>query len=148
MSAFLALGDVTNALRLVEAQLTKTPDDPASLNSQAAILVQCGRAAEALPILDHVLALTNLPLARINRAFLRLDRKDFAMAERDLRELEKAGTAPGLVNFGLAVLAEQRQDTNQAVRLLRLCLTNAATGTPLWRQASSRLQTLEPPAAK
>lgn len=146
LGAYLAFGDFTNALRLVESQLTKTPDDVPSLNSKAIILVQSGHADEALPILDHLLTLTNLPAARINRAFAQLVRKEFAAAEGDFRELEKTGAAPGMANFGLAVVAENRHDTNQAAHYLRLCLTNTPAGTPLWRQVSSRLQALAPPA--
>jgi hypothetical protein len=48
-------------------QFAKTPGDVPSLNSQAIILIQSKRAAEALPIPDHVLTLTNLAAARINR---------------------------------------------------------------------------------
>jgi hypothetical protein len=42
------------------------------------------------------------------------------------------------------VIAEHRHDTNQAANYLRLCLTNTPPGTLLWREASARLQMLEP----
>lgn len=148
LGAYLAIGDFTNALQLVETQLAKTPDDVPTLNSKAMILIQSKRAAEALPILDHVLTLTNLPAARINRAFARLTLQDFTDAEKDFSELEKTGEAAGLANFGLAAVAENRKDTNQAVRYLRLCLTNTPAGTPLWQQASYRLLALEPAPTK
>ncbi|MGA3284992.1 MAG: DUF2723 domain-containing protein, partial [Verrucomicrobiota bacterium] len=60
ISAYLAFGDFTNALQLVNAKLAKSPDDVASLNIQAAILIQSGNAAAAIPVLDHMLTLTNL----------------------------------------------------------------------------------------
>ena len=146
LGAELAISDFTNALRLVELQLAKTPDDVSSLNSQAIILLQSGQAEKAISILDHVLTLTNLPAARINRALARLTRQDFALAESDFRELEKNGGTPGIANFGLAVVAEHRHDTNQAMRYFRLCLTNTPAGTPLWRKASASLQALDPAA--
>jgi len=114
------------------------------LNSKAIILIQAGRHKEALPILDHLLTRTNLPAARLNRAFARLGEQDFAGAENDFRELQTNNLAPGPVNLGLAIVAEQRHDTNRAAQLLRMSLTNLPMGTPMWQQASLRLQLLSP----
>ena len=144
INAYLAFGDYTNALRLINAQLSRTPDDVHTLNSQAAILIQSGKAAAALPILDHILTLTNLPAARLNRANAQILCQNFAAAETDFRELQKSGTEPGRVGYGLAKIAEQRHDTNQAVIYFQACLTNLAPGTFLWRQATASLQALAP----
>jgi Tfp pilus assembly protein PilF len=144
IDAYLAFGDFTNALRLVDGQLARSPDDVQILNNQAAILIQSGRPAEAVPVLDHALTLTNLPVFRLNRAIARFASEDYPAAETDYRELEKAGVEPGAVNFGLAGIAYHRHDTNQAIQYLRLCLTNTPAGTILWRQASARLRALEP----
>jgi tetratricopeptide (TPR) repeat protein len=144
ISAYLAFGDFTNALQLVNAKLAKSPDDVASLNIQAAILIQSGNAAAAIPVLDHMLTLTNLPEIRLTRAIAWLACQDFAAAEADYRELEKSGVELGSVSYGLAAIAEHRHDTNQAAHYLRLCLSNAPPGTVLWHKASARLQALEP----
>jgi tetratricopeptide (TPR) repeat protein len=144
IGAYLAFGDFTNALQLVNTNLARSPDDVASLNIQAAILIQSGDAAAAIPVLDHILTLTNLPEARLTRAIARLACKDFEAAETDFRELEKSGKDPGRVGYGLAAIAEQRHDTNRAAHYLRLCLTNTPPGTILWDKASARLRTLEP----
>ena len=144
IGAYLAFGDFTNALQLVNTNLARSPDDVASLNIQAAILIQSGDAAAAIPVLDHILTLTNLPEARLTRAIARLACKDFEAAETDFRVLEKSGKDPGRVGYGLAAIAEQRHDTNQAAHYLRLCLTNTPPGTILWDKASARLRTLEP----
>jgi hypothetical protein len=120
-----------------------SPDDVTALNNQAAILIVSGHAAAAIPVLDHLLALTNLPTARLNRANARLASQVYAVAEADYRVLERSGEDPGPVGYGLAAIAEHRHDTNQAVYYLRLCLSNAPAGTPLWRQAGARLQSLE-----
>jgi Flp pilus assembly protein TadD len=144
IGAYLAFGDFTNALRLVDRQLAKSPDDVQILNNQAAILIQAGRPAEAVPVLDHALTLTNLPAFRLNRAIARLASEDYPAAETDYRELEKTGDEPGRVSFGLAAIAFHRQDTNQTIQYLQLCLTNTPAGTMLWRQASARLHSLEP----
>jgi tetratricopeptide (TPR) repeat protein len=144
VGAYLAFGDFTNALQLISAHLSKSPNEVPSLNLQAAILIQSGNAAAAIPVLDHILTLTNLPAARLNRAVARLACQDFAAAETDYRELEKSGAETGPVAYGLAAIAEHRHDTNQAANYLRLCLTNTPTGTPLWREAGARLKMLEP----
>ena len=144
VGAYLAFGDFTNALQLINAHLARSPDDVPSLNLQAAILVQSGSPAAAIPILDRVLTLTNLPAARLNRAIARLACQDFAAAETDYRELQKSGVETGLVCYGLAAIADHRHDTNQEVNYLRLCLTNTRPGTPLWREAGARLRLLGP----
>jgi predicted Zn-dependent protease len=141
--AYLALRDYTNALRVVGDQLAKTPEDVTSLKLQAAILFQSGRAASAIPVLDHLLTLTNLPEVRLNRALSLLASGDLPAAERDYLELEKAGVLPGPVNYGLAEIAAQRHDTNQMLERLAICQTNVAPGSPLWRQIDARLQPLQ-----
>ena len=145
MSAYCAMRDFTNALKLANAQLARSPDDVPSLNNQVSILIQSGNAAAAIPVLDRVLLLTtNLPTARINRAMARLACKSFAAAEADYRELEKIGFEPVRVGLGLAAIAEQRHDTNAAVHYLQICLTNISPETPLGREIAGRLQTFKP----
>lgn len=144
LAAYASFGDMTNALRLADAQLAKTPNDVTSLNNKAILLMQSGRSAEAIDIFDHVLALTNLPVARINRAYAHLNLKDFALAESDFRKLEKDGDATPVVHFGMAVVAENSHDTNQAIHYLQLCLTNSPMGSPLWRQTLAHLHALQP----
>jgi tetratricopeptide (TPR) repeat protein len=143
ISAYLAYGDYTNALQIISKKLARTPDDMTSLNLQADILIQSGHAADAIPVLDHILTLTNLPDIRLNRALARLSIQDFATAEADFQQLQKAGTEPGRVGYGLAMIAEHRRDTNRAQYYLRLCLANTPPGSVLWQRASTCLQTLE-----
>jgi tetratricopeptide (TPR) repeat protein len=143
LKAYLAFGDFTNALQILNTRLSKSPDDITDLNNQAAILFASGHPADAIPVLDHVLALTNLPTARFNRASARLASLDYAAAEADYHELEKSGLELGRADYGLAVIAESRHDTNQAMHYLRLCLTNTPIGTPFWRQVSVQLQALD-----
>lgn len=142
MSAYLAFRDFTNALELVQERLAKTPDDVTSLNQKAVILMQSGRAADALSILDRVLTLTNEPAARVNRAFAYILNQNFPAAKEDLNELNRSNAAPGAVDFGFALLAEHDRDTNAAERYLQLCISNTPMGAPLWQQAKARLSML------
>ena len=143
LNTYLAIGDFTNALQLVKAQSSKAPDDVASLTRQAAILIQSGNAAAAIPVLTHVLTITNSAEVRISRATAELISQKLTAAENDFLELEKSGVEPSRVSYGLAMIAEHRHDTNQALHYLRVCLTNTPSGTIFWRQASARLQSLE-----
>jgi tetratricopeptide (TPR) repeat protein len=143
LKAYLAYGDYTNALKLLNTHLSQSPDDVTDLNNKAAVLFASGNPTDAIPVLDHVLALTNLPTARFNRACARLASHDYAAAEADYHELEKSGVEPDGVSYGLAMIAKHRHDTNQATYYLRLCLTNAPTGTRLWHQASNDLRAFD-----
>jgi tetratricopeptide (TPR) repeat protein len=147
MAAYLAINDVTNAMQLADSRLAKTPDDIPSLNAKAMILMQSGRATDAVPILDRILTLTNAPAARINHAFALIAAKDYASAKNDLVGLDRAGSPSGIVDFGLALVAEHALDTNSARHYLQLCLSNSPAGAPLSQQASSHLRMLEASAA-
>jgi tetratricopeptide (TPR) repeat protein len=144
MNVYCSSGNFTNALQIMKTQLDKSPDDVPSLNNQAVILIQSGQTAAALPVLDRILTLTNEPSVRLNRAIAQIDVENFDAAEADFRELEKGNTDPGTVSYGLAMIAEHRHDTNQVIHYLRLCVANTPAEKPLWRQASVRLQALEP----
>jgi tetratricopeptide (TPR) repeat protein len=143
VNAFRLFGDYTNALRVVEAQLAESPNNVSHLDQKAVLLLQSGNATAAIPVLTHILELTNMPEARLQRATGRLICLDEKGAENDFLELEKIGVALERVNYGLAMIAEHRHDTNQARLYLRACLTNTTSGSVLWRQADARLQELE-----
>jgi len=148
VAAYAEFGDTTNALRLVDAQLARDPDDFHSLNNKAMILLQSRRAAEAMPLLNHVLTLTNLPIARINRAFASLANTNFALAQSDLEQLKKEGDTSPMVSFGLATVAQHHGNTNQAVAYLENCRSNSPPGSALWWRADARLHELQGPPTK
>ena len=148
LAAYVALNDITNALNLVEGELSRAPDDVPALDNKAIILMQAGRAADALPVLDRILILTNQPEARVNRAFAQIAIRNYALAKTDLHALEKQGTVPAMVDFGLALLAEHDTDTNAARRYLHMCLSNTPPGVQLWRQANAHLLAIEPAGGK
>ena len=142
LDAYLGSSDVTNALRLIEAQLARTPNDTQKLNLQAAVLMQAGRGSEAVGILDHALARTNLPGIWPAHALAQISSKNYDKAESELHKLELAGTAPSMASYGLAAIAEHREDTNLMRHYLEVCRTNAPAGSLLQRQVSKRLDAL------
>jgi tetratricopeptide (TPR) repeat protein len=143
VGALLAFRDVTNAWQLAEERLAKSPDDVAALNDEAMVLLQSGQAAAALPLLNHILTLTNMPAAHRNRAFARIATRDFAQGKTELIELENTGAADGLVDYGLALVAWHGHETNSARHYLQLSLSNSPAGGPLWQQAKTGLRMLE-----
>ena len=146
---YLQFGWTTNALQIVDEQLTANADNLSALNNRAALLIQLGRAAEALPTLDRALALTNLPSIRLNRAIARLQVGDNAAAEKDYALVENSPAVEAFtVHFGLAQLAVNRRDTNAAVRQLEICLTNVVPDSVRWRVANERLTALKNPAVR
>jgi tetratricopeptide (TPR) repeat protein len=143
LAAYIALGDTTNALQLADARLAQAPDDVSTLNNKAMIWLQTGRAADAIVLLNRVLELTNLPAARINRAYAGIASTNFSLAESDLRRLETEGFTSPVVSFGLATVAEYHHDTNQTVQYLQRCLSNSPAGSSLWLRAKARLSGLQ-----
>jgi tetratricopeptide (TPR) repeat protein len=148
LQAYLAFGDFTNALQLVSGQLAREPDNVAALVNQAAILIQTGDATNAISFLNYALAITNLPIARLDRAVAYLQTQNLPAAEADYLELENSPAQAFPVHYGLAEIAERRHNTNLAIHHLELCLSNAPAGTVKWREVRERLDTLEPPVRK
>jgi tetratricopeptide (TPR) repeat protein len=147
--AYFAFGDYTNAEQLVTRLLDREPDNVAALMIQSQILLQTTRANLAIPVLNHILSLTNLPDAKLNRAMAYIQIQDYAAARSDCLELENSLSNCYLAEYRLAQIAGLQHDTNQAVHYLQLCLTNAPPQTPLWRDAEKWLQVFKPgPGAK
>ena len=144
-NAHLAFGSATNALELLDRMLAKTPDNAAALNNKAALLIQSQHGADAIPILNHALTLTNRPAMRLNRAIALLQAKDFTAAEKAYLDLETTAVDQFTVQYGLAQIAEARQDTNAAIHFYSKCLTNAAPASLKWRNARARLDSLKSP---
>jgi len=145
--AYLAFGDLTNALQLVAGQLASQPDNLAALNSQAAILIQMNQAADAIPVLNHALAITNSPAIRLNRALAYLQTRNLPAAEADFRLLENQPANVFSVHYGLAEIAAQRQDTNLAIHHLAICLSNVPPGTIKWEEARRHLDAFRNPTS-
>jgi tetratricopeptide (TPR) repeat protein len=147
--AFLDLNDPADAGPLIDGRLATAPEDVQALNIKAIVLIRSEHAAEAIPYLDHALALTNDPVLRLNRAMAHIASRNFGPARSDLADLQQRGFATGPVTYQLALLAEHDADTNAAVHYLQLCLSNSPAGGPLWQTAQAHWRQLTaPPAPK
>lgn len=142
--AYLAFGDFTNAERVITRLLDREPDNVPALMMQSQILLQTARASLAIPVLDHVLSLTNRPDAKLNRAIAYVQTGNLSAARSGCLELDNSLPKCFLAEYWLAQIAALQHDTNQAVHYLQLCLTNAPPQTPLWRDARHWLRVLKP----
>ena len=73
--AYAMLGDLTNALHLVTAQVAKEPNNTWGLVNEGGLLMKMGNPSEAFPAFDRALAITNAPEVQRRRALA------FAQAE-------------------------------------------------------------------
>lgn len=85
-------------------------------------LMESGSYAEALPILDQVLADPGLDpdqaaTALLMRAVCKADAGDTDAAEADIQEAEMGGPPEGWLNFAKAALAEKNGDASTAKKL-------------------------------
>ena len=145
-NTYASFGDVTNAEVLVTRLLTRNPDNISALITRSGILLQTARTPLALPVLNHILSLTNLPEAKLDRAIAYIQVSNYPAATADCLELDNSLPKCYLAEYRLAQIAVLQHDTNQAVHYLQLCLTNAPPGTPLWREVQARLHGFKPDA--
>jgi tetratricopeptide (TPR) repeat protein len=137
---YSAFGDFTNAEQLVTRMLARNPDNIPALLTRSGILLQSSREELAIPVLNHILSLTNRSDAKLNRAIAYIQTSNYPAAAADCLELDNSLPKCYLAEYRLAQIAVLQHDTNQAVHYLQLCLTNAPPGTPLWREVQVRLQ--------
>jgi tetratricopeptide (TPR) repeat protein len=135
----------TNALIAVDRQLQINPDDTAVLVNKGLFNMQTGNFREAIPPLTRAINLqTNNYNALLYRAVacLSADRLDEAL--RDYECLQKLFPDSLEVNLGLAEVAYQRKETNNAVRYYQLCLAHAPQGSEQAKSIEERLKILQP----
>jgi tetratricopeptide (TPR) repeat protein len=137
---YATIGDFTNADQLVNRLLARNSDNVPALMTRSGIFLQTARADLALPVLNHILSLTNWPDAMLNRAVAYIQISNYPAARADCLELDDSLPKCYLAEYRLAQIAVLQNETNEAVHYLQICLTNAPPGTPLWREVQARLQ--------
>jgi tetratricopeptide (TPR) repeat protein len=144
LEAYMTMGDFTNAEMVVTSMLNQKPDDIGAMFAKSGILLQTGRAAEAIPILNQILSVTNSIQVKLNRAAAYLQTTNYAAANSEYLELQTMMSNPFYANLGLGELALRQHDTNLAVRYYTLCLSNAPPMSPHWKTVRTRLDALDP----
>ena len=144
--AYFVFGDLTNAAQVVTSLLDREPDNVPALMIQSGIFLQARQADRAIPVLNHILALTNHPSAKLARGMAYAEIRNYPAARADFLDLENSLPNGFLAESGLAQLAELQHDTNQAVYYLKLCLSNAPPkNVP---EIRARLDSLQPTPPK
>jgi tetratricopeptide (TPR) repeat protein len=144
LKAYVSLGNLTNAELVASNLISRQPQEIGFQLTKSGILIRTGRAAEAIPLLNHILAITNSLPAKINRAIAYLQITNVAAAKADYLELQKAEADPFLVNFGLAEVALRESNTNLAVSYFTSSLSNTPSGSIQWQAIRKRLGALSP----
>lgn len=142
----LELKDFTDAGVIVAGQLARNPENISMLYTKSAILIYTSRAGEALPILDHILEITNNSQAKLIRAIANMQLTNYAAAKQDYLDLQATQINPFAINMGLGEIALGEGNTNQAVAYFQSCLSNAPPESPQWRSVKARLDALQNPA--
>ena len=143
MQAYLAFGDYTNALQAISTQASAKSNNIPVLMNQSVILLMMNQPSNALPVLNHVLALTNSPKMRINRAAAYLKLGNITAAEADYQQLTNFTEGAFQIHFGLSQIARERHQTNLAIEHLQICLSNSVSGSDVWEQARNLLNSLK-----
>ena len=146
--AYFSVGDYTNADLLAGHLLEREPDYVPALLVRSGILIKTRQADMAIPVLNHVLSLTNSLQAKLNRAIAYAQTRNFSAAKLDYLELEISMPDNFLAEYGLAQMAEMQHDTNQAIHYLNICLSKVPPGSAQWSTIQTVLESLHPSISK
>ena len=138
----VSAGDLKQALKLVDSQIAANPGDMNLQINRAAALIQLGSIPDALAAMDQVLAVTNAPLARLNRGIANLRAGNDSAAEADFLQILPLKVEPFWVNYHLGVILSKRGDTNQAIGYFKTARSAVPPGTPQWKKAGAALKAL------
>ena len=145
--SYVNFRDFTNAEQLTRHVLDQDSNNIPALLTQSGILLQTERSAAAIPVLNHVLSLTNIADARFYRVIAYMQTQDYDAARQECVEIGKAFPNGYLGEYGLAKIAELQHDTKQAIHYLNICLSNAPANSALKRDLQQRLEMLQKPAS-
>ena len=132
-----------DALRMAHRQLRINPDDTSALLDKGTILLRLGTYSNAIPSLTRVLALTNSPVALLNRAIAYLCMSNLAEAKTDYLKLRQVWPNDPRVYYGLGEIAYGTKDTNAAVDYYKSYLAHANAATEETKFVAARLKALQ-----
>jgi tetratricopeptide (TPR) repeat protein len=115
----------SNSLSAIDQWLRVTPDQPNALFFRSMSLMQLGRFDQALVPLNTLIAQSNNPVARLNRAICYFRTDKFENAQDDYEFVLKAHPEAYQADFGLAEIAYQKKDFPSALKYYALYQSNA-----------------------
>ncbi len=144
--SFFMRGLYTNALKIIDRELARTPDDVHWLYGKGSASLQIGAYNDAVAAWNKLLAVqTNNNDVRFYRAvsYYKSDHLDAARA--DYRQLQSTFTNAFVLAFGLGEIAARQHDTNEAIRNFKIYLANAPTNTAEFKSVREHLTQLGGP---
>jgi predicted Zn-dependent protease len=145
---FMNFGQYTNAIRLLDHQLQREPQNINVLINKGFAFLQLKRFEEAIPPLTRAMNLeTNKSSeffysAMFNRAIANLQLGRLQEAREDYQTLQKSFPTSFKVYYGLAEVAYRGKDTNSAIQNYESYLANAPTNTAEAQFVMERLENL------
>lgn len=142
---YLATGQFTNALDNVNRQLQLSPQNTNGLFVKSVLLMQLGDFTNAIVILNQVIKLQpENKHALLNRAIAHLQSGKLDAAKRDYESLASSMPKTAFqVYYGLAQVAEKKNDKSEALENYRIYLKHAPSTTPEFQAVQKRVKELE-----
>jgi tetratricopeptide (TPR) repeat protein len=138
-------GRTTNAMMVLEKQLSTLPEDANTLANYAALKIRAGKLNDAIPYLDKALKLEpRHPYALLNRAiaFLQIGKADDA--ERDYSTLERLlAKPPYAVYYGLGEVARLKKNRKEALKYYEQFIQRAPPGAPEINYVREQIQLIK-----
>ena len=141
---YMNFGVFSNALPLIDRQLTIAPDNIDALFFKGYAFLQLRLFEQAVPPFTRVLQSTNYAPALLNRAIAYLRSGQLEASQGDYEALLKTLPNAYPVYYGLGEIAYLRKDTNAAIRYYELYLTNGSPNPEETKFVSQRLAELKP----
>jgi tetratricopeptide (TPR) repeat protein len=141
----IGFGDFTNALIVIEKRLGINPDNVPALVTDGLVHLRLGDSGRAIAPLTHAISLqpTNSD-ARLFRAVAYLENTNLEDATLDYETLKKTdSTKDASANYGLGEIAFRKGDTNTAIRLFEVSLTEMPTNSPGAKALEERIKVLK-----
>jgi len=143
VQSFINRGLYTNALKLINTRLLRTPADPDWLFADGYVSMQVNDYAEAARAMTGVLEVqTNNVSARFNRALSNLQIGQLDAARADYLAVQSAYTTSYQVAYGLGEIAYRKKENAEALRQYQIYLANAPTNTPEANTVRARVKEL------
>ena len=143
IATFTAYQSYPAALRLLDRHLQQCSDDTTALMQKGNLHLIAADYTNAVSVYTWLLTLTNGYVPRLNRSLAYLRLKNYEAAEADCRELLKSFPEASRTLRGLGEIAEDKKDTNAAIRYYEEFLSKNETETDETRMIAARLRGLK-----
>ncbi|MBW8864529.1 MAG: tetratricopeptide repeat protein, partial [Verrucomicrobia bacterium] len=141
--AYLMHGLFTNALRVINGKLERSPDDVDWLFKKGYASIQIGAWEDSIKAMTRVLDVqTDNVNARFNRALAYFQSGKLDEARVDYNALQTTYTNAFPIAYGLGEIAWRKKENAEALRNYEIYLANAPTNAPEFSTIRERVTQL------